>query len=109
MVPANDQLYVDIEKALSQDDVREMVVPPERPADVAVATKGERKARVDERAGNRKCRRVHGARGRGRPYGPSPCGRAPARRPRVWMGSSTRSRSLGPIPMIPLGPGNGIP
>ena len=46
MVPANDQLYVDIEKALSQDDVREMVVPPGTPADVAVATKGERKAYV---------------------------------------------------------------
>ena len=39
MVPANDQLYVDIEKALSQDDVREMVVPPGTPADVAVATR----------------------------------------------------------------------
>ena len=46
MVPANDQLYVDIEKALSQDDVREMVVPPGTAAEVAVATKGERKAYV---------------------------------------------------------------
>ena len=31
MVPANDQLYVDIEKALTETDVKEMVVPPERP------------------------------------------------------------------------------
>ena len=55
MVPANDALYVDIEKALSQDDVREMVVPPGPPADVAVATKGERAAYVpDERAGAQK-------------------------------------------------------
>ena len=69
MVPANDQLYVDIEKALSQDDVREMVVPPGTPADVAVATKGERKAYVcDERAGATESgRRLHGARGRGGP------------------------------------------
>ena len=46
MVPANDQLYVDIEKALTETDVKEMVVPPGTAADVAVATKGERKAYV---------------------------------------------------------------
>ena len=46
MVPANDQLYVDIEKALTEKDVKEMVVPPGTAAEVAVATKGERKAYV---------------------------------------------------------------
>jgi len=46
MVPANDQLYLDIEKAVSENDVREMVIPPGTTADVAVAKKGGRKAYV---------------------------------------------------------------
>ena len=46
MVPANDQLYLDIEKAVSENDVREMVIPPGTTADVSLAKTGNRNAYV---------------------------------------------------------------
>ena len=106
MVPADDQLYVDIEKALTEKDVKEMVVPPGTPADVSVATKGERKAYVlaGEQASQKVVSVFHrSTRARQASTGPSPCRprRPRAGGPRVWTGSSTRSRSLGPI-LTPL-------